>query len=78
MINRANQIVANVLESKRREFGGVGWTNYGVVDIVLVRRGRRQPIAKTQSGHPPLLWHSSSSPESFVQPLLWGKTFRTG
>jgi hypothetical protein len=49
-INRANQIVAKVLENMRREFGGVGWPGCGVVDIALVWGGRRQLIAKTKSG----------------------------
>jgi hypothetical protein len=42
-INRANRIVANVLENTRRDFGGVGWFGCGVVDIVLV--GRRSVAA---------------------------------
>jgi hypothetical protein len=37
-INRANQIVAKVLENTPREFDGVGWPSCGVVDIVLVGR----------------------------------------
>ena len=39
MINRANQIVAKVLENTRREFGGAGWPGHSVVDIVLSRGG---------------------------------------
>jgi len=42
-INRANQIVAKVLENTPREFDGVGWPGCGVVDIVLV--GRRSAAA---------------------------------
>jgi hypothetical protein len=40
-----------MLENTRREFGGVGWPN--VVDIALVRGGRRQLIAKSKFGAPP-------------------------
>jgi hypothetical protein len=39
-INRANQIVAKVLENTRREFGGAGLVLHGVVDIVVLRSRR--------------------------------------
>jgi hypothetical protein len=42
-----------MLENTWREFGGVGWPGCGVVDIALVRGGRRQLIAKTKFGAPP-------------------------
>ena len=47
-INRANQIVAKVLENTRREFGGAGWAGHSVVDIVLVWGGWQQLIAKAK------------------------------
>jgi hypothetical protein len=48
-INRANQIVAKVLENTRREFGGAGWPGHSVVDIALVRGDRRQLIASQKN-----------------------------
>ena len=47
---RSHRSVANILKNTWREFGGVGWPGCGVVDIVRVRGGRRQLIAKTKSG----------------------------
>jgi hypothetical protein len=47
-ISRANQIVAKVLESKQREFGGTGWPGCGMVDIFLVWGGWQQLIAKAK------------------------------
>ena len=48
--NRANQIVAKVLENTPREFDGVGWPGCGVVDIVLLWGGQTQLIANIKFG----------------------------
>jgi hypothetical protein len=51
-INRANQIVAKVLENTRREFGGAGWPGHSVVDIVVLgpsRGGSAAAVKKTFS-----------------------------
>ena len=54
-INRANQIVAKVLENTPREFDGVGWPGCGVVDIVLAGRRsaaahRKKKIGRAEAG----------------------------